>query len=70
MEVKKDTTDYKPLSIFQWILLQCGQTAVQYPVNCHICGKPIKGNILIGFRHTCRCEYRTERGVNERRIGL
>ena len=53
--VKDDIGAYKPLSIFQWILLQCGKTAVQYPKKCHICGKPVKGNILIGFHHTCKC---------------
>ena len=48
------TTDSKPLSVFQWFVLNVSNgTAVQYPKRCAICGQKTKGNRLFGYRLTC-----------------
>lgn len=46
------------LSIFQWLILQFGGTAAQYPKFCGLCGKPTKGNIVAGFSMSCECDKR------------
>lgn len=46
---------YRPLSILQWILLETGHICVRYPIKCHLCGKPTRGNIITGFHDTCGC---------------
>jgi len=44
------------LSLFQAIVLWKGETAVQYPKRCAICGTPTKGNRITGFRMGCNCD--------------
>ena len=51
----------QPMSFWQALLLWWGHTAVQYPKYCEVCGKPSKGNRLLGYRFICSHLKKEER---------
>jgi len=42
-------------SLLQRLIYQFGGTSVSYPEKCNRCGRPVKGNIITGYRFSCRC---------------